>query len=42
MIIVEHELHALSGGWLSSQHVTTAHVTRVTSAAFWARAELHV
>jgi hypothetical protein len=33
-----HELHDVSGGWLASSHVTTAHVTRGTSAATEGRA----
>jgi hypothetical protein len=33
-----HELHDVSGGWLASSHVTTAHVTRGTSAAAQGRA----
>ena len=33
-----HELRAVSGGWLSSSHVTTAHATRGTSAAVYGQA----
>ena len=37
-----HELRDVSGGWLVSLHVTTAHVTRGASAAVRARAWLHM
>jgi hypothetical protein len=33
-----HELRDVSGGWLASSHVTTAHATRGTSAAAQGRA----
>jgi hypothetical protein len=33
-----HELRDVSGGWLASSHVTTAHVARGTSTAAQGRA----